>query len=162
MSSTPVEVTFCSRCQKPTFKPRVDLDYSEINTKTPSLSESAFALDHQKVDEMIFLCDRDLEDYEENLMWLRSQILFIEEQQTRLKAHKTRLRSLSHIRKLPTEILASIFGYTCEWNVLQEYPWCIEEEDRPTKLSVQNPPRKSHDRMKGSLRRHTVLLASFM
>ncbi|KAE9384298.1 hypothetical protein BT96DRAFT_793957, partial [Gymnopus androsaceus JB14] len=68
--------------------------------------------------------DRDLEDSEREVMRLQSQIMFIQEQQKRLRAYKTKIHSLSSpIRKIPNEILASIFDSACEaqWNLLQDY-----------------------------------------
>ncbi|KAE9400070.1 hypothetical protein BT96DRAFT_857764 [Gymnopus androsaceus JB14] len=116
------ETTLCSRCQKSTFKQRVDFNSTDIHMK--NLSEAdPFALDTQSVNEMILLCDMDLEDYQAEVIHLQSRIRFIQEQQTRLRVCQARLRSLtSPGRRLPNEILASIFDYACEWNVLQESP----------------------------------------
>ncbi|KAE9402717.1 hypothetical protein BT96DRAFT_537857 [Gymnopus androsaceus JB14] len=113
MPNTTRSPALCTRCQEPTFKPRVDLNSLELYVNSLSKVDP-FDLDTPEVSEMIILCDGDLEDYEADLMPLRSQILFIEEQQARLKAYKARLRSLaSPIRKLPNEVLASIFDSVC-------------------------------------------------
>ncbi|KAE9393231.1 hypothetical protein BT96DRAFT_228486 [Gymnopus androsaceus JB14] len=136
MSSVQVDTpTLCSRCQNPTFKPRIDLNSSEIYAKSLSEADS-FALDIQEVNDFILLCDRDLGDYEVEETRLQAQLLFIREQQTRLRDLKTRFGSLtSPIRKIPNEILASVFDYACEWNLLQEFPWTLDSELRPTKLT---------------------------
>ncbi|KAE9406141.1 hypothetical protein BT96DRAFT_876021 [Gymnopus androsaceus JB14] len=113
------ETILCSRCQKSTFTQRVDLNSTDMHLK--NLSEAdPFALDTQTVNEMILLCDMDQEDYQAEIAHLQSRIRFIQEQQTRLRVCKARLRSLTcPVRKLPNEILTSIFDYICEWNVLQ-------------------------------------------
>ncbi|KAF9072049.1 hypothetical protein BDP27DRAFT_1320996 [Rhodocollybia butyracea] len=68
--------------------------------------------------------DKDLEDYESEILLLQSRILYIENQQTWLKKHAVGLRSLiSPIRKVPNEILLRIFDYACTRNLLQEFPW---------------------------------------
>ncbi|KAE9404097.1 hypothetical protein BT96DRAFT_438501 [Gymnopus androsaceus JB14] len=125
----------CSKCQNPAFKPRVNVNSSELYMKFRSES-GPFALKTQEVDDIILLCDRDLEDYEAEVMRLQAQILFVQGQQTRLRNHKTKILSLnSPIRKLPNEVLALIFDYACEWNVLQEFPWTFDEEAQ-TKLTL--------------------------
>ncbi|KAE9402714.1 hypothetical protein BT96DRAFT_918015 [Gymnopus androsaceus JB14] len=114
-----------------TFKSRVDLN--SLEGYVNSLSEAdPFALNTPEVSgDALVLCDGDLQDYEADLMRLQSQILFIEEQQARLKVHRARLRSLtSPVRKIPNEILASIFDSVCALtpNLFRELPWSESQE----------------------------------
>ncbi|KAE9403075.1 hypothetical protein BT96DRAFT_1017158 [Gymnopus androsaceus JB14] len=125
-----------SNCQKPSFEPRVDLHSLENYTER-LFGSDPFTLDLQEAKEMVILCDKDLEGYEVELMRLQSQMLFIREQHMRLRAHRAKLHSFtSPVRKTPNEILALIFDYACEVNLLQEeVPRTIEAGDRITTLT---------------------------
>ncbi|KAE9403074.1 hypothetical protein BT96DRAFT_503388 [Gymnopus androsaceus JB14] len=101
--TSPASTILCSNCQKPSFEPRVGLDSLEKYTETLCGSDP-FTLDLQEVKEMVTLCDRDLGDYEVELMRLQSQVLLIQEQQTRLEIHRARLHSFtSPTRKISNE-----------------------------------------------------------
>ncbi|KAE9408432.1 hypothetical protein BT96DRAFT_698741 [Gymnopus androsaceus JB14] len=80
--------------------------------------------------EILLSCDRDLEDAENEVMRLQSEIIYIQEQQKRLRDYRMKVHSLSSpTREIPNEVLASIFDYACEQNLLQEFPWSVEVED---------------------------------
>ncbi|KAF9065656.1 hypothetical protein BDP27DRAFT_1331749, partial [Rhodocollybia butyracea] len=54
----------------------------------------------------------------------------------RLEVQKATLLSLlSPMRKLPAETLLYIFQDVCEENILQCYPWCLEDESPPTGMT---------------------------
>ncbi|KAE9408574.1 hypothetical protein BT96DRAFT_663091 [Gymnopus androsaceus JB14] len=112
----------CSRCRQPVFQPRVDISPAEINASLRSgfgLSVSA-----ADVSNMLLSCDKDMDDYEAEIVRLRTRILYIQRQQDRLKDHKRKVQSLgAPIRQLPNEILRCIFDYACAENDLQEFPW---------------------------------------
>ncbi|KAF9061637.1 hypothetical protein BDP27DRAFT_1452156 [Rhodocollybia butyracea] len=70
---------------------------------------------------MLALVDRDIEGH-------NSEVAFPETQRTTL------LSLLSPIRNLPNETLLHIFQDVCENNVLQCYPWQLEDDEPPTDL----------------------------
>ncbi|KAE9408336.1 hypothetical protein BT96DRAFT_849478 [Gymnopus androsaceus JB14] len=124
--------SLCSRCRNP-LKPRVDLSSAELMNATSSPKFEPFI---QEVEAMLFLAYQDGKDYEAELIRLRSHITHIETQQVRLENHRRQLQSLiSPLRKLPNETLAHIFEYTCEKNLLQDFPWHDDGSPPPTKLS---------------------------
>ncbi|KAF9072044.1 hypothetical protein BDP27DRAFT_1361291 [Rhodocollybia butyracea] len=97
------------------------------------------AVDTKKVAEMLKDVDKDLEDYESEILHLRSRIFYIKTQQTRLKKHAADLHSLnSPIRKIPNEILLRIFNYACCRNLLQEFPWSQDFKCAPS-TSIVDP-----------------------
>ncbi|KAE9408955.1 hypothetical protein BT96DRAFT_787040, partial [Gymnopus androsaceus JB14] len=82
--------------------------------------------------ELILLSEKDLDDYDTEIVHLQSQIVYVQEQKKLLNEYKTGLQSLlSPFRKLPNEILCIIFELACTDNLLQEYPW-----PNPTELSL--------------------------
>ncbi|KAE9408330.1 hypothetical protein BT96DRAFT_808148 [Gymnopus androsaceus JB14] len=88
---------------------------------------------------MLSLAEQDSKDYEAEIVRLWSQITHIEAQRIRLENYSRNLRfSISLLRRFPNEIMARIFEYTCDKNLLQEFPWHDEADDQstpPTKLS---------------------------
>lgn len=90
----------------------------------------------EDVQEMLLLSNRDLENYESEIIRLKSQILYVESQKKRLHDYRVKLRSLlSPVRQLPNETLGLIFGFACNQNFLQQYPWLDWDNPSPTKLS---------------------------
>ncbi|KAE9406603.1 hypothetical protein BT96DRAFT_222752 [Gymnopus androsaceus JB14] len=111
--------SFCSRCKNPVFTPRINANTAELYTKLRSEYGTAFEM--QEVQEMLLLSDRDLEDYESEIIRLKSQILYVEAQKKRLIDYKQRLRSLlSPTRRLPNETLGRVFEFACDENLFQE------------------------------------------
>ncbi|KAE9390259.1 hypothetical protein BT96DRAFT_352140 [Gymnopus androsaceus JB14] len=124
-------MTLCSNCRHPTFQPRVDISSDAINAKLRSEFGSS-SYTSQNISDILLLCDRDIDDYEVEVARLRSQILYIQTQQGRLKHHKQNLRSLlSPSRWIPNEILSYIFELACDRNLLQDFP----HSSPPTKLT---------------------------
>ncbi|KAJ4465104.1 hypothetical protein C8R41DRAFT_110383 [Lentinula lateritia] len=106
----------CTRCEK--FEPRVDVSSANFYTKLRSEFGTS-THDSEGVEKTMRLCDRDVDDYETKLAYLRSQIIYIETQRARVIDHKIELVSLlSPIRKLPNEILGIIFDFACYQNLL--------------------------------------------
>lgn len=118
------------------MQPRVNLDPSEMYTKLRSESGPS-VIERQHIEATLLLCDKDYDDYEMEVTRLQSQILFIRGQQKRLKEHRQTLQSLcSPIRKLPNEILGSIFeAQSSQPNLLQEHPWCLQSQQPQTTVS---------------------------
>ncbi|KAE9406621.1 hypothetical protein BT96DRAFT_223414 [Gymnopus androsaceus JB14] len=126
--------SFCSRCKNPVFKPRINVNTAELYTKLRSEFGTA-VYRPQDVQEMLLLSDRDLENYESEIIRLKSQIFYVEAQKKRLQDYKVKLRSLmSPIRQLPNETLGRIFEFACNENLLQQYPWLDPDNPPPTAL----------------------------
>lgn len=104
----------CSNCKNPlSFKPRVDVDLR----LDPSTSRSF------EIQEIISLCNEDLDDYDAQIVRLQNEILHLQARKERLRGYKTLVQSsLSLFRKLPNEILCIIFESACTENLLQD-PW---------------------------------------
>ncbi|KAJ4491426.1 hypothetical protein C8J55DRAFT_449966 [Lentinula edodes] len=118
----------CTRCEK--LEPRVDVSSANLYTKLRSEFGTSTD-DSEGVEQTMRLCDRDIDDYETKLAYLRSQIIYIETQRARVIDHKIELRSLlSPIRKLPNEILGIIFDFACNQNLL------CDSEDKYSAIRV--------------------------
>ncbi|KAF8827624.1 hypothetical protein HHX47_DHR4000453 [Lentinula edodes] len=118
----------CTRCEK--FEPRVDVSSANVYTKLRSEFGTSID-DSEGVEQTMRLCDRDVDDYETKLAYLRSQIIYIETQRARVIDHKIELGSLlSPIRKLPNEILGIIFDSACNQNLL------CDSEDKYSAIRV--------------------------
>ncbi|KIK51518.1 hypothetical protein GYMLUDRAFT_123336, partial [Collybiopsis luxurians FD-317 M1] len=64
---------------------------------------------------------KTLDDYEDEITRLETQIVSIKVQQEQLRTYKKNLLALtSPIQKVPNELLGIIFDYSCEWNVLDQ------------------------------------------
>ncbi|KAE9398975.1 hypothetical protein BT96DRAFT_976137 [Gymnopus androsaceus JB14] len=127
----------CKNCRQSVVKPRVNVhDTSTLELYTNLRTQygpSALELNPPDINDILFQCDRDLEDYE----YLVAQLSRILEQKKRLEQYRNALSSLrSPIRKLPTETLASIFDYACDQNIFQAFPWDEDSEDPPTTISL--------------------------
>ncbi|KIK54723.1 hypothetical protein GYMLUDRAFT_48435 [Collybiopsis luxurians FD-317 M1] len=84
---------------------------------------------------MITSADKDIADYQAEVIRLRAQITYIEVQQELLEEHKMKLQSLlSPVRKIPNETLSRIFEYVCKENLFQDHPW-PEDSDNKGKIS---------------------------
>ncbi|KAF9069396.1 hypothetical protein BDP27DRAFT_1421034 [Rhodocollybia butyracea] len=119
---TRADPIICFRCRH-TTTPRTNIDTAGLSQRF-RLECGPGAVDTSQVTEMLKDVDKDLEDYESEILLLQSRILYIETQQTRLKKHAVDLRFLnSPMRKVPNETLLRIFDYACDMNFLQEYPW---------------------------------------
>ncbi|KAF9065134.1 hypothetical protein BDP27DRAFT_1366622 [Rhodocollybia butyracea] len=129
----PVDRVICSRCRYNTT-PRTNIDTMALSQRFRS--EYGPAMDMKEVAEMLGAVDKDLEDYE-------SEILrFAISDFTRLKKHAVVLRSLqSPIRWLPNEILLRIFDFACNRNLLQEFPWSKDFKFVPS-TSIVKPLRR--------------------
>ncbi|KAF9066742.1 hypothetical protein BDP27DRAFT_1329972 [Rhodocollybia butyracea] len=120
--AAPADRVICFRCSQSTT-PRTNIDTLELSQRFRS-EYGPSSVDTKEIAEMLKAIDKDLEDYDSEILLLQSRILYIKTQQTRLKKHAVDLRSLnSPIRRVPNEILLRIFDYACDTNLLQEFPW---------------------------------------
>ncbi|KAE9404093.1 hypothetical protein BT96DRAFT_935867 [Gymnopus androsaceus JB14] len=114
-----------ARVYNPAFRQlRVDANFPELDAKTFSDSFS-LALDPQEAEAIVLSCNKDLDDSEKEIM--------------QLQAHIVRHPKAAAAIEITTEILASIFEYVCESNLIQQYPWIFEKDDygsRPTFLNL--------------------------
>lgn len=119
----------CSKCSSPlTFQPRVnvDLDLNDSSEYSPL-----------SLQEMMSLCNEDLDDYDAEIMRLQSQIGHVQAQRKRVIDYKTQIYFLcSSFRRFPNEVLCLIFESTCTENVLREYPWPYDTEEPCTYFSL--------------------------
>ncbi|KAF9065133.1 hypothetical protein BDP27DRAFT_1332337 [Rhodocollybia butyracea] len=119
---TPADRVICFRCRHYTT-PRTNIDTVALSQRFRSEYGPA-TMDMKEVAELLEAVDKDLEDYESEILLLQSRIMYIKAQQTQLKKHAAVLRSLrSPIRRFPNEILSRIFDFACDKNLLQEFPW---------------------------------------
>ncbi|KAF9067452.1 hypothetical protein BDP27DRAFT_1328851, partial [Rhodocollybia butyracea] len=107
----------CSQCHSSVFKSRVNVtnDVDEHLRSTNSLPENILS----STSRLLLSIDEDLDGYESEIHRLQIRIADIRNRQERLKTYATHLHSLfSPIRRLPNELLTSIFGYVCVTNRL--------------------------------------------
>ncbi|KAF9066392.1 hypothetical protein BDP27DRAFT_1330676 [Rhodocollybia butyracea] len=84
---------------------------------------------------MLAMSNKDVEEHELEVARLTEQLRVVQAETEWLKTQRaTLLSSLSPMRKLPNEILLRIFQQVCDENLLQCYPWLVEE-DPPTSIT---------------------------
>ncbi|KIK53321.1 hypothetical protein GYMLUDRAFT_49340 [Collybiopsis luxurians FD-317 M1] len=133
--STSTADKLCWRCKNPIPPARVNINASELHTKLRSQYGPSM-LTAQEVDEIVKSCERDLEDYETEVVQLQSQILLLQQKRQHIKTYMTNARSLlSPVRRVPNEILGVIFEYACNQNLIQEFPWSLDDNPPPTELT---------------------------
>ncbi|KAE9385275.1 hypothetical protein BT96DRAFT_928889 [Gymnopus androsaceus JB14] len=123
-----IDRILCSQCRNPILKTqRVNIDSlepfsSELYTKLRSeYGPTVFEYNPPGIQDRLLVFDNELEDYEQEIVCLENQLLYIREQYKRLMDHRMKLSSFfSPCRKLPNETLQSIFDYTCDWNFIQD------------------------------------------
>ncbi|KIK52700.1 hypothetical protein GYMLUDRAFT_233279, partial [Collybiopsis luxurians FD-317 M1] len=119
MTQNPIH---CSRCRGEAFTPRITLNTAELTGKLRS-EFGPTGVDVQQIKRMLLSCDRDLEDYDAELVRLQSQMLYLRAQKERLRDYRAKLRSLlSPVRKLPNELLFRIFEFTHASNYITQHP----------------------------------------
>ncbi|KIK54102.1 hypothetical protein GYMLUDRAFT_249856 [Collybiopsis luxurians FD-317 M1] len=88
--------------------------------------------DTKQIEDALDSVDKDIAEYESEILLLQSRIVYIKTHQKRLREHSAKLRSLrSPIRRLPNEVLSPIFNFFCDRNLLQEYPWSKDFDFQP-------------------------------
>lgn len=107
----------CATCGFTNFTPRLNVDTVSMNDRLRSDYGVAGVI------EQLFLLDKDYQDYSSEIARLQLQIRLLSSRQRQLKEYELKLRSLtSPIRKLPNEVLVSIFDHLCKDNRMQERP----------------------------------------
>ncbi|KIK53322.1 hypothetical protein GYMLUDRAFT_88395 [Collybiopsis luxurians FD-317 M1] len=134
MSQSPTNADLCWKCKNPVQKARVNMNSSELFTRFRS-EYGTHASSAQQVDEVVDLCNKDLEDYEAEIARLQGRILLLQKKQKHLRIYRTNVRFLSSpVRRLPDEVLSIIFEFACDRNLIQEYPWSLDQNPPPTNL----------------------------
>ncbi|KIK52714.1 hypothetical protein GYMLUDRAFT_207835, partial [Collybiopsis luxurians FD-317 M1] len=124
----------CPRCKNPAFKPRCNVNTAELLSKLRS-DFGPTSSPRAEIEETLLLLDKDMADYESEIVHLQSQILYVEAQMKRLFKYKAKYQLLlSPIRRLPNETLERIFLFACDMNLLQEHPWTDADHPPATKL----------------------------
>ncbi|KAF9059106.1 hypothetical protein BDP27DRAFT_523222 [Rhodocollybia butyracea] len=118
----------------PVFSARIRVSSAVSTQLCSEFGPGSFTAKDRK--DLLIHCDRHCDDYEQEVAHLQSQLLYIRQQQKRLKNHEATLRSQnSPVRKIPNAILEIIFNLACERNLLQEYPWRNATQSPPTTIS---------------------------